>query len=61
MKAITLHGLAPDNAGSYHDAGATLTVSDDPKDGCITAERAEVLVGLNSADEVVDKADKKDA
>ena len=51
MKSICLHGSAPDNAGNTHHAGATLTVSDEPKAGCIDAKRAAHLVKINSAAE----------
>lgn len=61
MKAIVLHGSAPDNSGSYRDAGTTLTVSEDAKHGCIHPDRAADLVKINSASEVPEKADKKDA
>lgn len=62
MKAITIFGLAPDNAGNYHDAGATLIVDDAADKSCITAERASHLVSIGSASEIEDSAkgaDKK--
>jgi hypothetical protein len=52
MKAIRLHGTAPDNAGNHHHAGTELTVSDEAKAGCITAKRAVALVKIASASEV---------
>jgi hypothetical protein len=41
---ITVHGWVQDNAGTYHKAGATLTVDDDGGEGCITAAAADALV-----------------
>jgi hypothetical protein len=49
MKAIVLHGAAPDNGGTMHPAGAKLTVADDDKPGHISAERAHALVKIHSA------------
>ncbi len=59
MKAIRIHGQVLDNGGAYQDAGAELTVSDEPKKGCIGAKRAEQLVKINSASAVSDKPEKK--
>lgn len=60
MKAITIFGLAPDNAGNYHDAGATLIVDDAADKGCITAERASHLVSIGSASASEDTAEGPD-
>lgn len=49
MKSITLHGMAPDNAGDFHSAGSTLTVSDERIAGCITTDRAQALVAAFAA------------
>jgi hypothetical protein len=49
MKAIVLHGACPDNTGSMHAAGDTLTVSDEAKAGCISEAKAKHLVKIHSA------------
>jgi hypothetical protein len=49
MKKIIVHGWVQDNAGSYHKAGAQLTVDDHGGDGCVTVKAAERLVKLHSA------------
>jgi hypothetical protein len=58
MKKITVHGAVTDNAGDRHLAGSTLTVDDEARAGCITAERAAQLVAINSATEIADKGGK---
>jgi hypothetical protein len=58
MKKITVHGAVADNAGDRHPAGSTLTVDDEARAGCITAERAAQLVAINSATAVAEKTPK---
>ena len=55
MKAIKIHGQVLDNGGEYQPAGTTLTVRDEGKTGCITAERAADLVKIHSATAVEDE------
>jgi hypothetical protein len=49
MKKITVHGWVQDNAGSYHQAGAVLTVDDEGGKDCIGAKAADHLIKLHSA------------
>lgn len=49
MKRITVHGWVQDNSGSYHKAGAVLTVDDAGGEGCIGKAAAEDLVKHSSA------------
>lgn len=58
MKKIILHGYAQDNAGSYHGAGAELTVADDGGENCIGTKPAAALVASHCAAAVPDKAEK---
>lgn len=43
MKKITTGTWVLDNAGNYHAPGSELTVGDDERDGCITADTAKQL------------------
>lgn len=49
MKKITVHGWVQDNAGSYHQSGAVLTVDDKGGEGCVTADAAAQLVKTHCA------------
>lgn len=49
MKQIVLHGPALDNAGNFQDAGSELEIGDDAKDGVISLDRANELVGRGAA------------
>ena len=64
MKAIQIHGMAPDNIGDFRQAGTELKVSDKAEAGCISEKRAAALVKANAASVVADKglaADKAGA
>ena len=49
MKKILLHRAAVDNAGTYRDAGSTLTIADGDKAETIAAERADELLDTHGA------------
>lgn len=52
MKAIKLHGSAPDSAGDFHPAGKVLTIGDGIRAGFIALDRAERLVKTFAASPV---------
>lgn len=54
MKRIKLNGAASDNAGNFVDAGETLTVGKEAKDGVIAPERAKALVDRGGAVDIGD-------
>lgn len=58
MKAIKIHGMAPDNSGEFHAAGTVLAVGDDAKPGVISKPKAEDLVSKHAASPVVEPSGK---
>ena len=49
MQKILLHRSAVDNAGTYCDAGGTLTIADGSDAKTITGERADELLASQGA------------
>lgn len=49
MRRIIIHGFAQDNRGSYHKAGAVLTIDDDGGKGTITEAAATAMLKSRSA------------
>lgn len=52
MKAIKIHGAAPDNSGEFRAAGTELAIGKEAERGLIDEKRAEALIKSNAASPV---------